>query len=70
MQKPTSMIVKETKEKIVNDLNESKLPMFVLEPIIKDIYEQIVQAKNQEYEMEKQAYEKSLKEKEDKDEQD
>lgn len=32
----------EFKEKIVQDINESQLPAFILKPIIKDIYEQII----------------------------
>nr|DAR36287.1 MAG TPA: hypothetical protein [Caudoviricetes sp.] len=39
----------EFKEKIVQDINESQLPAFILKPIIKDIYEQIITLEQKQY---------------------
>ena len=60
--KPTSMIIKETKDKLVEILNTSALPPFVLEPIMKDLYTEVVGLSQQQYLQEKTEYEKALKE--------
>ena len=39
----------EIKQELVNTINNSGLPAFVLEPIIKDIYEQILKEDNRQY---------------------
>ena len=44
-----SVVVRETKEEIVSLLNEKKLPAFVLQPIVKEVYEAILQATEVEY---------------------
>ena len=46
------LIVKEqeTREKLVAVINESNLPAFVLEPIVKDLFEQISKLKAEQYE--------------------
>jgi hypothetical protein len=62
MEKPVSIKVQELKEELVDLINDSGLPAFIVEPIVKDIYEQIIQAKNQEYTKDKENYENSLKE--------
>lgn len=62
MNKPANLIVEETKENIAKAINESGLPPFLIEPIIKDIYNQIVFLKQQELEKAKKDYEESLKE--------
>ena len=49
MDKPMSVVVRETKEEIVSLINEKKLPAFILEPIIKEVYEAVLQAKEIEY---------------------
>ena len=60
MNKPTNLIVEETKENIVKTINESGLPPFLLEPVLKDLYNQISILKQQELEKSKQEYENSL----------
>ena len=60
--KPTSMIIKETKDKLVEILNTSALPPFVLEPIMKDLYTEVAGLSQQQYLQEKTEYEKALKE--------
>ena len=60
MNKPANLIIEETKEKIVKVINESGLPPFLLEPILKNLYNQISILKQQELEKSKQEYENSL----------
>ena len=61
MNKPADLIVEETKESIVKIVNESGLPPFLLEPILKEIYNQVSILKQQELEQSKKQYENSLK---------
>lgn len=60
MNKPANLIIEETKEKIVKVINESGLPPFLLEPILKNLYDQISILKQRELEKSKQEYENSL----------
>lgn len=64
MNKPANLIVEETKENIVKIINESGLPPFLLEPILKDLYNQVSILKQQELEKSRQEYENSLKQEE------
>ena len=41
MDKPTNLIMEETKLNIARIINESKLPAFLLEPLLKDLYNQV-----------------------------
>ena len=59
--KPVTMIIDETKNTIVNAVNNSQLPAFILETIIKDIYIEINQMAIQQANLEKQKYEEELK---------
>lgn len=61
MNKPADLIVEETKESIVKIVNKSGLPPFLLEPILKEIYNQVNILKQQELEQSKKQYENSLK---------
>lgn len=63
-EKPTSLLLHEFKDKIVKTVNDSKLPMFVMEPILRDLYISVKNEAERVYLLEKEAYEKSLKEKE------
>lgn len=60
MNKPANLIMEETKENIVKIINESGLPPFLVEPIIKDLYNQVSILKQQELEKSKKEYENSL----------
>lgn len=62
MDKPISLIRKETVIKITKVIEESGLPLLVLEPIIKDLYMQIQQAMVQQTVAEEEEYNKSLTE--------
>lgn len=61
MNKPANLIVEETKENLTKVINESGLPPFLLELIIRDIYNQISFLKQKELEKSKKDYEESLK---------
>lgn len=56
MNKPFSLIISETKESIVNILNNSNLHPTVMEMIIKDIYLEINRLSTSIVEKEKQQY--------------
>ena len=60
MNKPANLIIEETKENLVKVINESGLPPFLLEPVLKDLYNQISILKQQELEKSKQEYKDSL----------
>ncbi len=62
MNKPANLIADETRQKITNVINNSGLPAFILEPIIKDLYNQIAYLKKNELENSKKEYSKSLEE--------
>ena len=65
MEKPITMTIEETRKTIVDTINNSKLPAFILENIIKDIYMEINQMAIQQANLEKQKYEESIANKED-----
>ena len=60
MEKPISLITKETIMSITKTIEESGLPLIVLEPMIKDLYIQIQQATIQQAKAEEEQYNKSL----------
>ena len=66
MNKPANLIVEETKANIVKIINESGLPPYLIEPIIKDLYNQINILKKKELAKSKQEYEDSLKQEKEK----
>lgn len=41
MEKPITMVIDEFKKEIVTSINKSQLPLFVLDYIMKDIYNEI-----------------------------
>lgn len=61
MNKPANLIVEETRENITKVINESGLPPFLIEPIVRDIYNQVIFLKQQEFEKSKKEYEESSK---------
>lgn len=48
MEKPIEIKIEELKNKLIQEINSSKLPPFVVEPIIKEIYNQIEEIRKQE----------------------
>lgn len=58
--KPMSVMRQEFTEQLVNDINNCKLPLFVVEYILQDVLETVTSAAKQQCEMEKMQYEQQL----------
>lgn len=56
--KPITLAIEEIKNKLAQDINESGLPMAVIEMILKDLYQQSQQLAKQELELDKKQLEK------------
>lgn len=63
MNKPLTMIVKETKSKLVNICNESGLPPVILDLIVQNIYSEIHSIVEKQTLDEEKAYIESLRDK-------
>ena len=61
MEKPTILKLKETEEKIIQIINSSDVPAFVLKPMIEKICRQLEILEEQEYLKEKENYKESDK---------
>ena len=61
IEKPITMIRQEFIDKISNDINNSNLPLFIIEPILKDIYMEVKSLYARQCEMEKVEYENKIK---------
>lgn len=62
MEKPITIQIEDTKKEIIDSINNSKLPIFTLEAIIKDIYNEIRLAYQNQLVSDRKLYEKSLQE--------
>lgn len=58
MNKPITLIREEFKSKLANDINNSGLPAFIIEPILHDFLNEIRILCQRQYEMDKEEYEK------------
>lgn len=58
--KPTSMLQREFKDKIISAINESSLPAFVLAPILELALTEVNDIAQKQYEADKAAYEEEL----------
>lgn len=63
MDKPLNILIEEGRINIAQAISNTKLPSYLLEPILKDIYNEIVFIKNEELRKAKKEYEESLKKK-------
>lgn len=61
-QKPISIIINDFKQDLMNYISNAGLPPAVIEPIVKDIYQQIVEISKQELERDMVEYQKSQQE--------
>lgn len=61
MEKPIDLKTEELKQNLLNVINESKLPVFIVELILKDIYNEVLFLKNNELMTSKEKYEEGLK---------
>ena len=62
MEKPISLKLREFKNAAVNLINTSGLPLFIVEPILKEVYNAVQIKVEQEYLQDKANYEQYLKE--------
>jgi len=62
MNKPISMLINEAKINIIKAVNESNLPPCLMQPIIKDLYEQVLQQCREELQNDVAEYSKKEKE--------
>lgn len=60
MEKPISLKLKEFKNNAVNLINTSGLPLFIVEPILKEILAAVQTKANEEYLQDKAHYENKL----------
>lgn len=64
MEKPISLKLKDFKNDAVNLINTSGLPLFIVEPILREVLVAVQTKVEQEYQQDKINYEQSLKEQE------
>ena len=60
--KPVTLIRQEFVDALVEEINNCQLPMFVIEPILQDLLDQVRTAAQKQYESDKKQYEEQLKE--------
>ena len=60
--KPITLIRQEFVETLVEEINNCQLPMFVIEPILQDLLDQVKVMVQKQYEADKAQYEAQLKE--------
>lgn len=61
--KPITIVREEFREQLLNICNDSGLPMFCIEDILKDFIQQVHLAVIKQYEKDKEEYEQILKQK-------
>lgn len=57
MDKPATLLQREFKENLVKTINESKLPAFVLVPILEQALAEVKDIEEEQYKADKAAYE-------------
>ena len=60
IEKPITMVRQEFIDSISNDINNCGLPLFVIEPILRDIYLEVKSLSQKQYELEKTEYEQKI----------
>jgi hypothetical protein len=60
IQKPTVVLIEETRRKIGEVITESGLPAFLITPVMRDLFEEVTNASRMEYETQKRQYEEML----------
>lgn len=58
--KPVTLIRQEFVDTLVDEINNCPLPMFVIEPILQDLLDQVRTAAQKQYEADKRQYEEQL----------
>lgn len=60
MEKPTTIACKEFRQKIIDSINTSRLPAFVIVLILESALNDVKRIEEMQYAADKEAYEKSL----------
>jgi hypothetical protein len=60
IEKPITVVRQEFEEKLIREVNGCQLPLFVVEPILKDLLEAVQAAARKQYETDKARYEQQL----------
>lgn len=63
IEKPVSMIREEFIQNLVSLINNSSLPPFIIEPIIRDVHDSVTNAMRQALERDKEEYNKRIADK-------
>lgn len=63
IEKPITMVIEETKQKLIDVVNESNLHLFILDSIFKEMYNEIHISYLKQAQMETDNYNKSISEK-------
>lgn len=58
--KPVTLVRRELIDKLVEVINESQLPMFVITPILESLLDEVKSVEQKEYEADKAQYEQQL----------
>ncbi len=61
IEKPITMVRQEFIDTISDNVNNCGLPLFVIEPILRDIYLEVKSLSQKQYEIEKSEYEQRVK---------
>lgn len=61
IEKPITVVRQEFIETITSVINNSNLPLFIVEPILRDIYLEVKSLSQRQYETDKEEYENKLK---------
>jgi hypothetical protein len=61
IEKPITVIRQEFIDTLSDVINNSKLPLFIVEPILRDMYLEVKSLSQQQYEFEKAEYESRLR---------
>lgn len=61
IEKPITVVRQEFIETITSVINNSNLPLFIVEPILRDIYLEVKTLSQKQYETDKEEYENKLK---------
>ena len=60
--KPITLVRQEFVDTLVEEINNCQLPMFVIEPILQNLLDQVKMAAQKQYEADKYKYEEQLNE--------
>lgn len=64
MQKPITVVVADFEQSLITTANESGLPFFIMEPVIKGLLESVQEGARRQAEMDRAAYGRYLQEQE------